>query len=379
MKRKFKLIAIAVFLVSVFALISCADANDPVSTDSNGILRIEDNVPLPGAPNDMDVSENFIAVANGPSGVVLLNKNSFTLLDVFDYAACAEEEGSAAESMKNITDVSIVEGLNRIFTVQKEDTDQVGCYSWDDEGIHSEVTLTGNTQSISAIYAFANSPDYPVYGNTIDGTVTTKDIVIVMLRSDRYIRAYDDILLTSDDLQAASRAFTVSFRQSDFFFHEGFYFGAAGYAGVSAWNMWGYLEDTDNNEAFDFVTYVDTPGEADQVVFANNKLYVADVHKGLQVIDVTFTEDAPEMTLREDLAYQTSSFARCVSANEDHLVVGSRGGGIYYFELDGEGNPTFKGQLPKSEIGYVSEVYVDGDEVIVLSRELGIVKVSINK
>ncbi len=380
MKRKFKLITIAVFLISVFALISCADANDPVGSSSNGILRIEGNVPISGSPDDMDVSEHYVVAACGTGGLIMVNKAPFGLADSYDYFE-AVELNETEESLKDVALITIIEEHNRVITLQKKATDAFGSYDISNGTLERNAITTGNTQGIYGLYSYPNSPDFPIYGNSVDlpnATMTERPIVVVKRHSAGYSRAFNEPNQSGDSFNSSSNDYTVLFPLKDFSFNEGFYFGANGYAGVSCWNMWGFFQDLDNNIAYNFISYADTPGEADQVAFANNKLYVADVHMGLQVLDVEFTDEAPVMTLREDLAYKTSSFARCVDANVHHLVVGSRGGGIYYFSLDGSGNPTFKEQLPKKDIGYVVEVRLDGDDLYVLSRELGVVKININ-
>ena len=387
MKRKFKLITIAVFLISVFALISCADSNDPVGTGSNGILQIEGNVPLNGSPEDIDVSESYIAVANGTGGIVLIKKNPFELADTYDYFEAIQDTtatdstaANAAASLKDVEFVELIEEHDRLFAFQAYGTDQFQTYDISTGTLEPNTSAIGNSQGIKRIQSFPIDDTHYIYNNEDDLSLSRADFVTLKLRSGSYSRTYTKCVgVALDGTVSPTKDYSLDISPIDFTYHNGYYFAACGYAGVSALAMSNYYAFHDFGEGtFEFRSRVETPGEAYQTAFAHDKVYVADVHQGLQVIDVTFNDGAPVMTLREDLAYKTSSFARCVHANDDHLVVGSRGGGIYYFSLDNEGNPTFKEQLPKSAIGYVAEVFVDGNFVYVLSREYGVVKVSIN-
>jgi hypothetical protein len=116
---------------------------------------------------------------------------------------------------------------------------------------------------------------------------------------------------------------------------------------------------------------IDTPGEARDVKFVDNTLFVACQEEGFEIIDISNLEN-PVLVFRKN----TVGYAQSVSVENSILAIGSGGGGVYVYDISSLSNPVFLGRITSAKIGYTFVVTVHNN-FIYAGTKTGIFKISI--
>jgi len=112
---------------------------------------------------------------------------------------------------------------------------------------------------------------------------------------------------------------------------------------IAAMEQWGvYIVKKD--ETLEHIATIDTPGSAYDVVIYGNYVYVADLYRGLQIIDLA----TMQLT---GIERQTSGEATSIDAQNGYLAVASGTGGVYIYNISNPRNPVQIKRLLFSEIG----------------------------
>ena len=123
----------------------------------------------------------------------------------------------------------------------------------------------------------------------------------------------------------------------------------------------------------DISATIDTPGEAVDVKYVDNTLFVACQEAGIAIIDITNTEN-PITLFHED----TTGYAQSIAIQDNILVVGSGGGGVYVYDISDLQNVKQIERIDDSLIGYTYKVEIK-DNYIYAGTKQGLYKILIQE
>ena len=113
---------------------------------------------------------------------------------------------------------------------------------------------------------------------------------------------------------------------------------------------------------------IDTNGQALDVRFVDNKLFVACREEGIEVFDVLDIQD-PSLIYSTD----TSGYAQSIDVEGDILAVASGGGGLYVYDISDLENVTLTGKL-SAEIGYSYKTFIKDGKIYAATKN-GVYKI----
>jgi hypothetical protein len=116
---------------------------------------------------------------------------------------------------------------------------------------------------------------------------------------------------------------------------------------------------------------INTPGEARDVKFVDNTLFVACQEEGFQIIDIADLNN-PIVAFHTD----TSGYAQSIAVENSLLAVGSGGGGVYVYDVSDIYNPEYLGRISTTKIGYTQVVKIKNNEIYA-GTKTGIYKISL--
>ncbi|MCD4818591.1 MAG: hypothetical protein K8S23_07850 [Candidatus Cloacimonetes bacterium] len=123
-----------------------------------------------------------------------------------------------------------------------------------------------------------------------------------------------------------------------------------------------------SRETSDLQNTINTAGQALDVRFVDNKIFVACREEGLEIIDVLDIQN-PNLIYSTD----TSGYAQSIDVEGDILAVASGGGGLYVYDISNLENVTLIGNL-SAEIGYTYKTFIKNGKIYAATKD-GVYKI----
>lgn len=347
-----KHLAILFVILSVFAvIIGCAKASDPAGLDN--VLVVDAQSPVMGDPIDFEVTDDYIFTGEDLAGFAIRSRSDLSLLS---------QNTELEVDIRNVKYISVVPEYERIFVYNTTGSDGIYFFSYADptDPVFKGWTA-GNTQNLGDIEFLVNPHDFPE--QEYDSYC---DIVGMRTRDNQFLYGYLEThgADSLDIYQGSPLAETLyndlqgMAQDQDYFYLTGEQMGL-------------YIM---RKSDMTVVGQCDTPGEALRIVVNGDYAYIADKQDGLAVIDITDRANPVLLTT----GYNTTGYAQSIDFENNWLVVGSGGGGVYLFDITNPADPKFVDRVTKDEIGYTRCVDIHNGLVYVASRDNGVVQLSIH-
>jgi hypothetical protein len=343
-----------IIVLSVILLLSaCSKANDPYNPQDESILQKVQTYNITGQPVDIDISDDYIFIAEDLLGFSIFNRSMATQIIRIDELPTA---GQLRKSI--ITKFNQEHKVLFVFDRTKSDVHSLHSLNFEtptsdlsDYDINENLEISNSPQYIRSIEFDENTDTnlFNIYiaGFSADnillqGTYNHNDSNLQLVVTNRTIvpNAINKIVLTDTHIITAM-----------------------GQRGV-------YI--IDKFDINNHISQVDTPGDAQSIVVKDNIVYVADLHQGLQLVDIT---DITNPVLLDN-SYNMSGEAVSIDIHNNHLAVASNTGGLYIYDISDILSPKLLERKLMSEIGYLYKVQFYQDDLYVASRDKGVIRYS---
>jgi len=322
-------VSTSVILCSLAILTSCHKPTAPAPPLTGEITA---TYTLTNAPIALDISDDYIFIAEAETGITLLDTatgsqistiqgyNSeipFTQLAYIKYIPARNLLiiSNNTHPDKKLFTATINENYHQLYDLE---------FSYLISGI--EYNITDNYNILKLYWASQQA------GNTYQ--VSVNEYNIVPNPFEPYIPIYSEIM------PFRTRGTT----STDEYF-------------ITAMEQWGvYIVKRD--ETLEHIATIDTPGSAYDVAIYSKYVYVADAYRGLQVIDLS------TMSLT-GIERSTSGEATSIDAYNGYLALASGTGGVYIYDISNPSNPKQIKRLLFSEIGRPNMVKFYGDALYI--------------
>jgi len=331
---------ILIVLIVVF-LGSCATPNEPIVSSDDQKLEIEMHYQTVGYARDFYLADENIFIAEDQGGI-----------SIFDHS------GNFVYRSNDVVQKA------KFIQVTEEDT-----------VIHVYGSLNNSSPKFIN-YKYANLDSLADFFSITGNTDDTEDLLIKKTGEKRYIfywtnnlnfkyaELYYNVEFSYWTIQYLDNNlfnFPTTLRRFDMF--ENMFFIAAEQVGVCILQM--------DDFVIDIKAYINTAGEARDVKFVDNMIFVACQEEGFEIIDVTDI-DNPISIFQTD----TSGYAQSIDVDGDLLSVASGGGGLYVYDISDLGNIKKLGRL-STEIGYTYKTVIKDGNIYAATKE-GVFKISAN-
>jgi len=334
-KMRARIVKTLFFSIIVFLfLFSCAKLNEPAVIDT--ILKIVTTYSTYGFAREIDLTENYIYIAEDQGGISIYDILSDTL--VCHYLG----------EIENARLIDAVEETDRLFVYDRYGSPaQIRVYDISNPAdIQIEPPIITQTQGIEDMKCFPNQ------NNTVNIAVTRNDSQYEY-RYGVWDGFYYNPIYTYSN-------FTITLNGFDQ--DENYIYLAYEQLGLN-------ITDRFTGEN---VGMCDTPGEAIFVKVVDNVVFVADKHQGLSVIDAT-DPNQPQLVFSED----TSGYAQGLDVSGNLLALASGGGGIYLYDISNPLNPKYLDRIDDQVIGYTYRAEFKNNYLFVATKS-GVHKLEIN-
>lgn len=332
-------------VILVLTILSCAKANDPFKPEQPlTVMQIERDYYIAGEYEDMAISGNRLFIAEATSGFSEYNITSGSLLHRIDHLL----DGIIPTNFSNITHLEITDDGKNLYVYDRDHSGNGNLqhFNIENDSLSYVLKITGATNA---------------YSDLLIETVDDK----IMLSVTRNSSGEYDLVRGELSGDTIGNQTSVRFRErvGNFRKISNKYYISEGLRGI-------VVVDSESNELID---EIDTPGEALDVSFKDGYIFVADRQDGLQVIDYTGTEHNIIYN------YNTTGYAQSIAINGNYAAVASGGGGVYLFDISDINQIKMIHRMTSSDLGYCLDVKFYDEYLYVGSRDLGVVKLSINK
>lgn len=318
-------------VMSLFVfLFSCAEPTNPEidnGSEPTKILSLKSFYQTQGYVRDISIGDNYIYIAEDQAGISIYDHQNDTLV-VKLYQ----------NSWENIRLIEAVESNNTLLAYNKYGS-STGILAFNIENINSPQVLPpiiGQTSGIEALEVYPNIEEgIDVYWVHDDGNNKLQQGIYNNFWLNGEPKSYNFELL---DLEVGTEEIYLASEQLGVFIVD--------------------------KETKDIVSSIDTPGETRALKIYDNTLYAGCQESGICVIDVTDPEN-PVQTFTED----TSGYAQSVDCNDDYLIVGSGGGGIYLYSLENPNEPQLLENYDENDFGYVYKVEIHNNMIFVGTKK----------
>ncbi len=346
-------------LITIVAImiLSCAEKKDPVSPEvQDAIIEITQTIPITGDPKTIDITEDRIYVAEDQNGFSIYDRHTYQLI-----TSCQELIGLST-SLSSVKHVAALESLDLLCVYNTAGADEILLADMSVvDSLKKVFQMIGGTSSITSLKVIENPGDFPDYSDAESVVVWTVDNVLEYALIDHDYGGMEGVFLklyqTSYDCVGDANNFAMD--------DEYFY--------VTAEQVGFYIFDRASKE---IVGWCDTTGEALDLAINGDYVYIASRQDGVEVIDFS---DKTAPYLIPDAGYNPSyGYAYSVDVYADYLFAAVGGGGLYVFDISDPAAPVLVQRVMMSEIGYCREVTVFDGKLYAVSRDNGIVVLSIN-
>ena len=341
-----KLTLISLVLISMI-IFGCAKATDPVKVEKTNILTLNNVYPTVGIPEDMIVTEGKIFLAEDQAGFSIFDRTTGTL-------ASRVSEWDLNSHFSNVRQLGYAAYHNKLFVFDRFGPARIFVFNVEDiENPAFEIHLTGG--ELDRIYQF--------YTNSVeDGNI---ELAISNTNSVfRYgvIDASQPGFYYMDYQQWSMPNAVRNFQIKD------------GYAYIAAAQRGLYIFDLENGV---LLSELNMTGEALDVRVKGDHAYIVAKQEGLLVADIS---DKSNPVWLEGSSRSTVGWAQSIDLEEDYLVVGSGGGGVYLYDIGtNPAEPRFLERVTESVVDYVLLVAIRDAKVYVAGRYLGVSEFNINR
>lgn len=349
---------LSLLMICTIILFGCAKENDPAEavTPSSNSLEIADTIELVGNPVDIAISDDLIIVAEDLTGFSLHNRNDGSFIGRY-------------------TDIDGSEAYNIELVGQVADSNEYYAFKGDSLAVFD----LENPENMIISKPFFEIDEY---AKQIDFTLNDIHDSWVEELYDvefKYQYATNHEIITKyydkdEPLEIGSYTFSFGIsRIESFYREENRYYVACNQIGVLIFErdvLEGGSITTDNA-----LCYIDTPGEAFEVLKKDDIIYVADRHLGLQVFDISDLNNPESLS---DVSYDISyGYITDIDIEGNYLAACAGGGGVLLFDITESNKPVLVGSLSSSEAGYVNKVEIKDGKLYVCSRDLGILIINL--
>lgn len=337
---------ILIGLLTVLLIVGCAKASDPTEA-TKGVLREVTRVPLNGDGVGIDISDNYIAIAEYDAGISLIDRNTF---ERNWHTEILTEDESVMQLSRNRV-INIVDELGFLLFTEEHEADNY--YVTDithPDTLRLLASITGGTYAIKQIEFFPyEDPNPTEFENfTAIGFFVNKQEITEVV--------WDEAIQHMARLPD-SPGWNFPVRTHYTAMAEDYVFTALGQRGV-------FISDRHN---YNNITEFDTPGQALNLKLQGDYLYVACRQSGLNVYNV-----ADIYNVRHVFSYETTGYAKNVDVNGHYAALASGGGNLYLFNVSDPENIRFIER--ETSTGYTNNVRIDeNNRVYVATRDDGVV------
>ncbi|MBC8525862.1 MAG: hypothetical protein H8D22_03165 [Candidatus Cloacimonetes bacterium] len=332
---------ILILTITIIFLVSCAKLSEPFIKEK--VLEIEHIYQTTGYAMDVYVSNSLIYIAEDQGGFSIYDRTTDTLICHYENIA-----------LENIQLITAVEEEKLLFIYNKYGSAT---------GIHVfDITYLDNPVIISAVMGQSDDIVDLVCISNEEG-----DIDIFWTNKTEFIGGkYNGIGCFPFSFSNSVNGFDLD---SNYVYITGDQLGLY---------ICEYEIDEETGTVIDSIlSNSDTPGEALAVKVVGNFAYIADRQAGLQVIDIL---DKENPKLLEDAEFDIDyGHAQSVDAEGSYLAVSFGGGGIYLFDISESDNPVYLDRKSSDEVGYIYKCVFSNGELFLASRDMGVIKLKINK
>ncbi|MCD4651192.1 MAG: hypothetical protein K8S56_05320 [Candidatus Cloacimonetes bacterium] len=335
---------------------ACAQPNDPAQTSSAVIVISE--VSTLGYAKDVDINDTHIFVAEDKGGFSIFRRDNLELVHQIQ-----EFDGAGFTSVRRIQVLDITlttrEVVSRLFVYDTSDSDKIiGFDITDMDTLRFAFQQIGGTQSLGDLLYMENIDEIPDYA--IPPYINYE---VVMLRTlDNQLKyGWLDVKADGSDLWLGSPVTKNLPNTVKGFDQDTTYWYLAG----SQLGLHIVEKSTQN-----LIASIDTPGSAYRVCLQDGFAFITTMEsRSVSVIKLNNYTDARLL----DSSFYTISFARSLDIDGKYMVVGTHGVGIFVVDISDPYNMRLVRNVPKSEVGYVNQVRIDGNDIYVASRDNGLV------
>ena len=338
----------------ILAFFACSKANDPFSDDTMQEIMRYNTV---GFPVSIDISEDYVFVAENATGVSYFNRGTGALYQrLFD----TYYTGPVNVPLRSTFLVKYIPEKNYLFIGNNvtNETISTRLYGFLIHDPTEEKKLIYNTliQTVinDILYEINPEDDSLLAIWNSFSTILKMRKFMVNVEPGPTDDVLEEIYVTSEEMPLPTNSLLAI---NDYI--------------IASMGQWGvYIIQKDD---FSHVSTTTTPGDAQDVKIKGDFLYVADRHQGLQVIDAS---DITNPVLIKDAARATSGYATTIDISGNLLALSSNSGGVYLYDITEGDNP--KLITRNRNLGYVYQVKFFEDELYVASREYGVIRFQIN-
>jgi hypothetical protein len=354
-KNLFLLVSLAVLLCA------CSKANDPYQRETSNIFSINEKFAIIGDAIFLDVSNDYVFVAEDQLGFSFFNRNTGSMYHrVSSYFYTDMNELPAEGQLRSTFMVRFVPERNLLFLSDNSTSGISRFYSWtvDDPNIASEDIELKSLEWMNLI----RDMDYELVPGVEDEIVVywssfTPDFFYRIQKHKHFLNAgiWDPIFERLEFVNIPNETYAIHLTDNYY---------------IAAMGQWGAYV-VDRNDFSDNLAIVHTPGEAMDVTYKDGYIYVAARQSGLQVIDA---RDMRNARIVESAARNTVGFAVSIDTYGNYLALASGSGGVYIYDISNPENPK---QLERWTVGDISNAnkvqFFDG-KLYVATRDRGVLE-----
>ncbi len=342
--------------IAVILIVSCAEKQDPVSVDAQeNVVEITHSIPIVGDPKTIDITEDRIYVAEDQNGLSIYDRHSYEQL-----TNCQKFVNSSI-NLRGVKHVAALESLNLLCVFNTVGSDEILLVDMTQiDSLRKVFSVLGGTGNITSLDVIENPGDFPNYPEAESALLWTVDNFLGYALIDHNFQGSEYFYKTMQtDYMCVGDA-------NNFVMDDEYFYVTEEQLGLRIFGRASQEE----------IGWCDTGGEALDVVLNGDYAYIASRQDGVLVIDIS---DKTNPVLIVDAGYNPSyGYAYSVDIHDDYLLAAIGGGGLFVFDISNPASPELIQRVYSSEIGYCREVTVFDGMAYVVSRDNGIVVLSID-
>jgi len=347
-----------IFISITLAVFACSKANNPYSNTTLSKIMTYNTL---GNPVSIDVSHDYLIVAENATGVSLFDRSTGSLYQRIEnvYILGANNDSTEVQ-LRSTYMVKYVPERNYLFIGHDYnaggDASRIclfGARINDPREPVRQIFSSGSRSYVNDLFYEINEGNdrvFSAFWNSLSGNNFKMMRFRVNVNPGQFDDPFEEVWVSNDLTPNQTNGIAV---------FEDFIITSMGQYGV-------YIVRRDD---FSHVSTTYTPGEAQDVKIKENYIYVADRHFGLQVIDAT---DMYAPKIIKNAARNTTGYATTLDICDDILALSSNSGGIYLFNITNPSNP--KLITRDANYGYVYKVRFYEKDLYVASREHGVIR-----
>jgi hypothetical protein len=351
-----------IVLVSVVVLLcACSKANDPYQRETSNLFSINEKFATIGDAIFLDVSNDYVFVAEDQLGFSFFNRNSGRLYHRVSSYNYRDMSGMIAEGqLRSTFMVRFVPELNLLFLSDNSTSGISRFYSWtvDDPNIPADDIELKSLEWMNLI----RDMDYELIPDSDDEILVywssfTPDFFYRIQKQKHFLNAgiWDPIFERLDFVNIPNETYSIHLTEQYY---------------IAAMGQWGaYVVDRYNFS--NHLTTIHIPGQALDVTYKDGYIYVAARQAGLQVIDARNMANA---RIVESAARNTVGFAQSIDFYGNYLALASSSGGVYIYDISNPENPRQIERWTASDISNANKVQFFDGKLYVATRDRGVLE-----